>query len=198
MPSMSVNALKASNLRNRLTVFTMGQLDLAYRLHRQQFLVTLEVVSRTTLRGLPRWVNFRCRLPRWGGCYFISIHIFDWTLLQHWELKPGFAVSDSIRTVPHCHGSSIATAHNQTKISVDERAMGNCAVNCLSMAVHDSLQSVRVDKEPFPPHLHSGVFHVYPGTTDVQPDTLIIRPHDERPAETGFSDLSYQAGPCPL
>ena len=39
------------------------------------------------------------------------------------------------------------------------------------MAANDSLQSVRVDNEPFPPHLLSGVFPVYPGVRDVHPET---------------------------
>jgi DNA invertase Pin-like site-specific DNA recombinase len=124
--------------------------------------------------------------PKWRrGCqcsmvYSVNIkktdrlvcEIVDWTLRHYCGLKPGFAVSDSIGTVSHCHGNSIATIHNQTKFSADECAMGNCAVDSLFIAAHDSLQSVRVDNEPFPPHLHGGVFHVYPGARTVQPDTL--------------------------
>lgn len=46
------------------------------------------------------------------------------------------------------------------------------AVESMFTVAADSLQSVRVDNAPFPPHLHSGMFSVCLGAEGAQPATL--------------------------
>jgi DNA invertase Pin-like site-specific DNA recombinase len=124
--------------------------------------------------------------PKWRrGCECSLIHsvnikktdrlvcdIVDWTLRKHSCFKLDFAVSNQNGSVSFCQGDSVSTAENQTQFASIQNAVGFDAEDCLSIAANDSLQSVRVDKKPFPPHLHAGVFDVYPGARHVQPDSL--------------------------
>jgi hypothetical protein len=69
----------------------MGQLDLAYCLHRQHLLVFLHGVQSNDLEGLPETVNFRCRLLREVGHYCMPIH----NLLDEFENHFGYRINSA-------------------------------------------------------------------------------------------------------